>query len=531
MSTSMDQLTGANLIAGVPSRRGDQRYRSIDPRTGQEIGPEFHDATQEEIAAAVEASEAAFRTSRGLRLDVVADLLRAVADGLEGLGAALIDAADAETALGPQRLTSERARTCGQLRAFADVVLDGGYLDVRIDHADPSLQPPKPDLRRMQVPLGPVAVFGASNFPLAFSVPGGDTASALAAACPVVAKAHPSHPATSEQCAQVIADAVAATGLPAGMFSLVHGRGIEVGQALVQAPQIKAVGFTGSHAAGRALFDLGAARPEPVPVYAEMGSLNPVFVTEAALTARGPAIASGFMQSMTMGTGQFCTKPGLVFLPDTEASQRFEAQIAREVSEHRGGILLNAQIREGLLAQLDETTRLDEVEVVARGPSVEGTGFVCAPIVVATTSDAFRRTPQLTQEHFGPVSVLVRCSSAEDMVAVADQLGGSLTATLHAEASDATALADLRDALREKCGRMIFNQFPTGVVVTHAMHHGGPYPSTTEPAHTSVGSAAIRRFLRPVTYQNMPSELLPPALQDGNPWSLPRMVDGRLESP
>jgi acyl-CoA reductase-like NAD-dependent aldehyde dehydrogenase len=523
------ELTGANLIAGAERRAGDATYRSVAPETGEEFGPDFHDATEAEVAEAVTAAEAASAVLRSTDRQVLAALLEDIAARLEALGDQLVETAAEETGLGTQRIVGERGRTCGQLRAFARVAAEGSHLDLRIDPADPTTTPPRPDLRRMQVAIGPVAVFGASNFPLAFSVPGGDTASALAAGCSVVAKAHPSHPATSELCGRAIAEAVAAAGLPSGTFSLLHGRDVEVSRALVLAPGIKAVGFTGSERAGRALYDLGAGREEPIPVYAEMGSLNPQFVTARALEERGAEIAEGLVGSFTMGTGQFCTKPGLVFVPATEAGRALERAVADGATEAAPGVLLNEGIHAGLREQLSATAQLDGVDVLADGSGRSpGEGFAAAPTVLAADLDVFLGTPQLAEEHFGPVTVLVRVDASEDLAAVARQLPGALTATVHGTDEDADAVRPLLAELQELAGRVIWNQFPTGVAVAPAMHHGGPYPATTFPAHTSVGTAAIRRFLRPVTYQNTPQPLLPGALRDRNPAGLVRMVNGVL---
>ncbi|HZQ26529.1 MAG TPA: aldehyde dehydrogenase (NADP(+)) [Acidimicrobiales bacterium] len=464
-----------------------------------------------------------------------APLLRAAADGLEALGDGLLAVADRETHLGLPRLTGERARTCAQLRAFADLVDEGSYVDAIIDHADPSAVPPRPDLRRMQVPLGPVAVFGAGNFPLAFGVPGGDTASAWAAGCPVVFKVHPGHPETSRLCGEVLAKAVASVGLPAGVFSLVFDATDDphaAGAALVQAPGIKAVGFTGSLAGGRALFDLAAARPEPIPVYAEMGSVNPLFVTAAALAARGPAVAEGFFASMTLGTGQFCTQPGLAVVPVGAAGDAFVSAVGALVAGAAAGPMLDARIHAGLVERLARTSALPGVSVVAQGaPAPGGGGVAChPPVLLSVDAPTFLATPELAEELFGPVSVVVRCSSPAEALAAARSVEGSLTATIHCEPADADAPA-LADTLRERVGRLVFNGYPTGVAVAPAMHHGGPWPATTAASHTSVGATAIRRFLRPVAYQDAPAALLPPALQDANPLGIHRLVDGAFTPP
>jgi acyl-CoA reductase-like NAD-dependent aldehyde dehydrogenase len=529
--THMD-LTGANLIAATEQRGTGAATRSVDPSTGEPFGPEFHDASDAQVSQAAAAAADAFTVLRQVDRAVLADLLEGIAARLEDLGDVLIDTAVRETGLGRDRITGERGRTCGQLRAFAALVTEGSHLDIRIDTADPTATPPRPDLRRMQVPLGPVAVFGASNFPLAFSVPGGDTASALAAGCPVIAKVHPSHPATSELCGRAIAAAIDDAGLPAGTFSMVHGRDVEVSRALVLAPEVTAVGFTGSEAAGRALFDLGAGRDEPIPVYAEMGSLNPQFITTRAVEERGPAFAEDLVGSMTMGTGQFCTKPGLLFIPRGTGSDDLEARIVDAAGAVAPGLLLNAAVGAGLGERLDRSTELVGVEVLVDGRDAsmaEAPGFRTAPTVLATDFDVFRIAPELVEEHFGPAIIIVRVDSLDDMVAVAPELPGALTASLHGTDADAEdeEVARLLAELQQMAGRVVWNQFPTGVAVTPAMHHGGPYPATTSAAHTSVGTAAIRRFLRPVAYQNTPQSLLPTALRDANPDGLLRLLDGR----
>ncbi len=501
--------------------------RSVDPRTGTAFGPEYRDATPAEVTAAVEAAAAAFLVTRRAAPATIAGLLEAIADGLEALGDDLIDTAVAETGLDATRITGERGRTCGQLRAFAEVARSGAHLDVRIDPADPDTVPPRPDLRRLQIPIGPVAVWGASNFPLAFSVPGGDTASALAAGCPVVVKAHPSHPATSERCAEVITRAVADAGLPAGTFALRHGRDPSVSRALVTAPGIAAAGFTGSEAAGRALYDLAAARPDPIPVFAEMGSLNPQFVTEAAINERGEDLAAGLVGSFTLGTGQFCTKPGLVFLPDTAAGRALEAAVTAAAAEVAPTPLLGAGIEAGLRGRLGELGSLTGVEVVLADRTAE-TGAWAGPTVLVTDADTLARTPVLREECFGPATILVRVTSPSDMAALVPGLPGSLTASIHATEADVPHLDDLVVALQHKVGRVVWNQFPTGVAVTHAMHHAGPYPASTFVQHTSVGSAAIARFVRPVAFQNAPQALLPEPLRDENPHGRWRLVNGRL---
>ena len=502
-------------------------YTSFNPRTGVPGTASFSDAASEAVGTAVSAASNAFASLRSFPSARVAELLRAVADELDALGSTVVAVADRETGLGETRLTGELARTTGQFRLFADLCAEGSYVEAVIDHARPELAPPRPDLRRMLVPLGPVAVFGASNFPLAFSVPGGDTASALAARCPVVVKAHPAHPETSQLCAEAIVRGLTRAGAPSGSFALLHGRANSVGEALVTAPGIKAVGFTGSLRGGRALYDLASRRDEPIPVYAEMGSVNPFFATAAALAARLDSIADGFVGSMTQGGGQFCTKPGLAFVPATEDGRRWAALVASKISETAGACLLSAQIRDTLAGQIERTSKLPGVTVLAGGGAAPSSaGFDYPATVLAVDSATFRATPELASEHFGPFGLIVHCDSPQEFSAMARDLHGNLTATIHAEAADAESVRPLVEELRDKVGRLIWNGYPTGVAVTHAMVHGGPYPASTLALHTSVGTAAIKRFLRPVAYQSYPAELLPPELQEGNPLGIMRLVDG-----
>ena len=490
-----------------------QTFAAHDPRTGARRGV-YTETTAAEVAAAAAAAEQAFTATRHQPNAVRVAWLTAIAEAFDAEGDDLLAVADTETALGPARLTGEWARTRAQVRAFAALVADGSYVDAVVDPPDPDSVPPRGDLRRMLVPIGPVANFAASNFPFAFSVPGGDTIAALAAGCPVVVKAHPSHPETSRRCAALIAHALSAAGAPEGMFAMVEGASVEVGAALVLAPEVAAVAFTGSRRGGRALYDLAATRPVPIPVYAEMGSVNPVFVTAAALAARGEAIADGLVASMLNGTGQFCTSPGVVVVPVGEAGDRFVARVASAVDAAPPGHLLNATIRDGLARQLARTERLDGVDVVAHGaPAAEG--FTVAATVLATDAATFMGSPALLDEHFGPVAVVVR-GDPEAMPAVARAIPGSLTGTIHAEADEAgtDAVIALRDALVERVGRLVWNGFPTGVAIAPSMQHGGPYPATTHAGFTSVGQASVRRFLRPVTFQDVDEAALPSALRD-----------------
>jgi NADP-dependent aldehyde dehydrogenase len=504
----MTTTTGANLIAGAESASGDVVFHSVDPRTGGRGSTDFHEATPDEIArAAWAAADAAPELAR-TDPEVIAGLLHAIADGLESAGEDLIAIADSESALGESRLVGERARTTGQLRAFATLAQTGRHLEPVVADAADGI----PDLRRMLVPIGPVAVFGASNFPFAFSVPGGDTASALAAACPVIAKGHQSHPGTSELCARVISDAVEATGLPSGTFSLVQGASADVGRALVLAPEITAVAFTGSERGGRALFDLAATRLTPIPVYAEMGSLNPVFVTSAALAARGDDIAKALASSVLNGAGQFCTKPGLLFVAEDGATE-FVITLAGAIADGTAQPMLNAGIREAFLTLVDASAEIPGVDVVVKGGADARDGTWTSPSLLTTDLDTFQANEQLRAEHFGPATIVVRTPS-DRLADAAATIPGSLTATIHAEPGPDDALVQkLLPELTQRAGRIVFDGVPTGVAVVEAMQHGGPYPATTSSAHTSVGLFAIKRFLRPVAFQNAPNQWLPEALR------------------
>ncbi|MEU8265609.1 aldehyde dehydrogenase (NADP(+)) [Sphaerisporangium sp. NPDC049002] len=495
-------------------------FRATSPLTGKD-GPPIHEATSAEVTAAVAAATDAYRELRTWRPSRLADLLDAVAAALEDRGGEIVAAAHQETGLPVAALEGESLRTVGQLRMFSRLVLTGRPLEATIDHADPGAGPPRPDLRRMNVPLGPVAVFGASNFPLAFGVAGGDTASALAAGCPVVVKGHPLHPVTSSLCAEAVDAALKAVAAPAGTFALLQGGSHALARHLVAEPGIKAVGFTGSTTGGRALYDLAAARPEPIPVYAEMGSVNPVVVTGSALRARGARIAKELAASLLLRTGQLCTSPGLLFVPEGEDGDTLVDELRRELAAGAAGPMLSAGMAEALTTALEEACATPGVRLAAGGRrlsdvEVENT-------LVVADAGAFLARPYLREEHFGPASILVRYGSRARLLSMLDLLPGSLTFTLHAEPEE--DLGEVVALATERSGRVVFNDYPTGVAVTEAMHHGGPYPATSSAAHTSVGTAAIRRFLRPVAYQNTPDAVLPEALREGNPLGLPRLVD------
>ena len=516
-------------LAGTLSREGGETFAALNPRTGEVIGAPVLNAMDVEIDTAVRAATEAFTEVRQYPASRLAELLDAIASGIEALGDVLLRTADDETGLGVPRLTGERGRTTSQLRKFALMLREGSYVGAIIDRAQPDRQPaPRPDIRRMLVPIGPVAVFAASNFPFAFSVAGGDTASALAAGCPVVVKAHPGHPATSDLVAAAVTRAVAQTGFPAGMFSLVQGNTAKVGQALVRHPGICAVGFTGSLRAGRALFDAAAARPVPIPVYAEMGSVNPVVILPGAIQARGAALAEGLAASVTLGTGQFCTNPGLIFVLGGPESEAFIAQVVDRMQAAQPGVLLNRAIQDGLTQAVARTLATGQVQALTGAAPLDGPACRYAHTVLQTSSAAFRANEALQTEHFGPVTLFITCESLEDLHASLAALEGNLTATIHGQEDEAAEAHAVFDLLREKAGRLIWNGFPTGVEVVYAMQHGGPYPATAAPATTSVGMTAIQRFLRPVAFQNLPDALLPPALQDANPFGIWRIVDDHM---
>jgi NADP-dependent aldehyde dehydrogenase len=455
-------------------------------------------------------------SDRATWLELVADRLDAAADDLVSLAAQ-------ETHLGVDRLQGELKRTTFQLRLFAEILRDGSFLQATIDHADPAWpMGPRPDLRRMLRPLGPVAVYAASNFPFAFSVAGGDTASALAAGCPVLLKANPSHPELSAATGAEVADALADAGAPDGIFAVVMG--FETGVVLVKDPRIRAASFTGSLRGGRALFDLAVSRPEPIPFYGELGSVNPAFVTQEAATERADEVAAGFVGSMSLGNGQFCTKPGLLFVP---SGAGLEDRVAALAGERPPAAMLSEHIRSGYSEALAQLAERPGVRMIAGKVNPDGDP---APTVLATTvSDLLADSEALTRECFGPAALVVSYSSEDELLAAARVFDGQLTATIHGSGQEPVTSA-LLDVLTERVGRMVWNGWPTGVSVTYAQHHGGPYPATTSVQTTSVGTAAIDRFLRPVTYQDAPDDVLPPALQEDNPWRLPRRVDGVLES-
>ncbi len=522
-------LKGKSIIAGQPADGGPATFRAFEPASAGIIEPPFEEAGVELIDRALEAAEEAFAVYRRMEPDSRAAFLERIGEEIISLGDDLIDRANRESGLPKERLTGERGRTVNQLKMFAGLIREGSWVDARIDRAMPDRQPlPRPDIRRMLVPLGPVAVFGASNFPLAFSVAGGDTASALAAGCPVVVKGHPAHPGTSELAAGAIVRAAEATGMPAGVFSLLQGAGHELSLGLVRHPHTRAVGFTGSLRAGRALFDAAAARPEPIPVYAEMGSINPVFVLPGALRQRGAALAEGLKGSITLGVGQFCTNPGLTVGLNDENMRSFTEKLIELVADAPAGTMLTPGILEAYDNGVRRIGSTEGVRKVQSRHTADLSRTQARAAVFTVDGPTYLGNPHLGEEVFGPSSIIVSCHSRDEMLEVAHDLEGHLTATIHGTEEDLIEFRPLIEILENKVGRLVFNGFPTGVEVCASMQHGGPYPATTDSRTTSVGTAAILRFARPVCYQNFPQSTLPVELQDRNSRGIWRLVDDRL---
>jgi NADP-dependent aldehyde dehydrogenase len=524
------QVTGEMLIGGRAVRGTVGTLRAVNPATGKEMEPAFGGGSARDVAAACELAEAAFDAYRAVGLEHRAKFLEVIAQGILDLGDVLVERVMSESGLPRARVEGERARTAGQLRMFAGLVREGRWLDATIDRALPERKPlPRVDLRAQKIPLGPVAVFGASNFPLAFSVGGGDTASALAAGCPVVAKSHPSHLGTSELVGRVIQKAVKDCGLHEGVFSLMLGEGNAVGEALVLHPAIQGVGFTGSRRGGRALVALAAGRDVPIPVYAEMSSINPVFLLPGALAKRAETIGSALIDSMTLGVGQMCTKPGVVVGIAGEGFARFRAAAQKAMEAKAATTMLNAGIHRAYCHGAEQWTQDAKVRELTRGGAAEEGATAAQAMLFATTGEHFLATRKLLEEVFGPATLLVECRDTEELVAVARHFDGQLTAAMHLEEEDGSLARTLLPVLERMAGRVLVNGFPTGVEVAHAMVHGGPQPATSDTRTTSVGAMAIERWLRPVCYQNFPEALLPEALQDGNPLGVLRVVEGKLE--
>jgi NADP-dependent aldehyde dehydrogenase len=520
-------LFGYSIVNGEPRKGNGAAFAGFNPETGTRIDPDYYGASAEDVDLAANLAEEAFAIYAKLPGAEKGRFLRHIAMGIESIAPELVERAHQETALPEKRLQGEMARTVNQLRLFAQVVEEGSWAMARIDPAEPHRTPlPRADIRSVLRPLGPVAVFGASNFPLAFSVAGGDTASALAAGNPVIVKAHSAHPGTSEMVGQVICRSLRECGLPAGIFALIFGSGATVGLALVQHPAIKAVGFTGSLTAGKALMQLAAERPEPIPCFMEMSSTNPVFVLPEALRTRGAEIAKGLFTSFTLGVGQFCTKPGLIFLPRNEDADALVAELVASVRQAAPSPMLTEGICKSYKSGVAQRQEHGGVEILAQ-TSPEAAGAVhVSPVLFQIKGSEMLRDPELMKEIFGPSTLIVRYTDRQELMTLTYTLEGQLTATLHGTDADIESFSDLVGLLERKAGRLVVNGFPTGVEVCHAMVHGGPYPATSDSRHTSVGTQAIYRFARPVCYQDFPQAALPDELKDENPLGIWRLVNG-----
>jgi alpha-ketoglutaric semialdehyde dehydrogenase len=529
MDKDIMRISGESLIGQHAVRGTNGSLKGTDAALGTALEPAFGGATAQQLEEACALAWQAADIYRELPLETRATFLETIAQNILDIGDELVERCVTESGLPRGRIEGERGRTVGQLRMFAAVVRQGDFLGARIDPAQPQRQPlPRVDLRLRFIPLGPVAVFGASNFPLAFSVAGGDTASALAAGCPVVAKAHPAHPGTSELVGRAVQKAVADCGLPEGTFSLLFDSGFDIGQGLVKDHRIKAVGFTGSRNGGTALMRIAAARPEPVPVYAEMSSINPVLLFPHALRNRGAAIGKAFAGSLTLGAGQFCTNPGLVLAVDGPGLDAFIEATGAALSGMPAATMLTPAIHKAYESAVGKTAAHADVKTLARGAAATAPTQGQAALF-STTADAFLAHPELQVEIFGAASLVVRCADHAGMLKLVEELEGQLTVALHIDEADHAEARAFLPALERRAGRILVNGFGTGVEVGHAMVHGGPYPSTSDGRSTSVGSLAIERFLRPVSYQDMPEGLLPDAVKTANPLGLNRRIDGELQ--
>lgn len=523
------EIKGKSIIGFNDGAENGQSVRAVNPSTGLEIEPPFFQASAEEVNQTAELAHKAFLEYSRLSGVDRARFINEIATQIEAIGDIITPRAMEESGLPEARIKGEIGRTTGQLRLFASIIEEGSWLNARIDTALPDRQPlPKPDIRAMQRPLGPVVVFAASNFPLAFSTAGGDTASALAAGCSVIVKAHSSHPGTAELVGRAVREAATVTGMPDGVFSVMFGSGRTVGSALVSHPRVKAVGFTGSTAGGTALMKLASERPEPIPVYAEMGSVNPVFILSGALAEQSDSIASGLHASATMGVGQFCTNPGVVMVQQGEQGDSFKDSFTKHMSEHADEVMLNRSIQKAYCDGVSARESSSNVEVLVSSETDSESGpSLGAPAVFQVTTEQFLGDSSLSHEIFGPETTLIRYNSKEDLLKIAENLTGQLTATVHGSEADLKEHTDLIAILERKVGRILFNGFPTGVDVCPSMVHGGPFPATSDGRSTSVGTFAIDRFTRLVAYQNCPQSLLPDELKDGNPLKISRMLNGQ----
>jgi len=524
------EINGKQIIGQRLFAEGQMFFQAENPATDEELPGCFHHATDTEIEKAASLATEAFLSLNTKTPQQKAAFLEKIADEIINIGDDLITRCHQETGLPEARLRGERARTCNQLKMFACLIREGSWIDARIETAIPDREPvPKPDVRLMRRAMGPVLVFCASNFPLAFSVAGGDVASAFAAGNPVIVKAHHAHPGTAELVGLAIQKAAIATDMPEGTFSLLYGPGHKTGMALVKHPSIKAVGFTGSRMGGRAIFDAAASRPTPIPVYAEMSSINPVFVLPGAIEDQAEQIARGLQKSVTMGVGQFCTCPGIIIVLRGSKSESFLAQAAKLLAESSCETMLTRGIFNAYAEGLDRFRKKDTVVLIGhRDITFEKQGNKAVPAMFRTNGESFLLDDELSKELFGPTTLAVVCSDEQEMSDVARKFTGELTATIHANKSDLNQYDYLIGILESRVGRLIYNGFPTGVEVCSAMNHGGPYPATTDVHFTSVGTAAIMRFSRPICYQNVPDEFLPEELQNANPRNIWRLVNGEM---
>lgn len=524
-------LTGHSIIAGEVVAGGSAGVRAVNPATNDELEPLYSFVELAQVEKATRAAETAFAQYREIDPEDRAAFLDAIAERIDAVRDELVARAKLETGLTDARLAGEAARTIGQLRMFASVVRHGDHHAARIDPARPDRTPtPRVDLRQRMVPLGPVAVFGASNFPLAFSVAGGDTASALAAGCPVIVKAHNAHPGTSEIVGRAVTEAVSATGMPPGVFSLLYGKGSEIGQTLVKDPRVTAVGFTGSRSGGFALVEAANSRSVPIPVYAEMSSINPVFVLPGATHGDIEKLAQGFLASVTGSSGQLCTAPGLLLVPTGEAGDRLVESIADVFTGSVGQTMLTPGIHRSWQEGVAALAARPEARMVAEGTIGDGKNAP-APIVFETTARAFLLDEVMSNEIFGAASLIVRYDDVAQLTELISGLEGQLTVTLHLAETDYDVARELLPALESTAGRILVGGWPTGVEVGHAVIHGGPFPATSNSATTSVGSRAIERFMRPVSYQSLPDSLLPEPVRDQNAYALNRRIDGIVVAP
>ncbi|MDF4221817.1 aldehyde dehydrogenase (NADP(+)) [Maribacter sp. M208] len=519
-------ISGTNAIGNKSSKQGNKTFKTFDPNKNVETEWTFYEASSNEIDEAVALAESAFKVYKDFAGTKKAEFLEAIALEIEALGEELIETYCKESGLPEGRARGERGRTIGQLRAFANLLREGSWVEAVIEKAQPNREPmPKSDIRKMLFALGPVTVFGASNFPLAFSTAGGDTASALAAGCPVIVKSHPMHAGTGELVSNAILKAAAKTGMPNGVFSNLNSSGIEVGQQLVRHPKVKAVGFTGSIKGGTALYKLANERKEPIPVFAEMGSINPVVILPSALENEGDAWASKYASSITLGAGQFCTNPGLVLAVKGEKLDSFIKSLSEEILKLEPACMLHPNIYAKYNEGKEELSAQSGVIITA--DYTKNTGVNTAkPSILKVSGANFLTNTTLHNEVFGPFSVVVECENTVEMENILNHLEGQLTGTILGSEEDLENNAEIVDALQSKVGRILFNGVPTGVEVNSSMVHGGPFPASTDPRFTSVGTSAIKRWVRPVSFQDWPNKLLPLALQNENPLNITRLVEG-----